>query len=106
MAPLTLPASILLFKEVSPLYAPLGTAAIIGVCLLFFVVSMAPGPSFTNARCFLKYGPFGAGYWLARLYWPPTWLVGSFIDGPMSVGEIFLGASFWGCVGILWLWVL
>jgi hypothetical protein len=105
MAPLTLP--IWLSYPWGPYwpYCLLAGVCLTVACLLFFVVSLAPGPSFTNARCFLKYGPFGAGYWLARLYWTPTWLVGGFIDGPMAVGEIFLGASFWGCVGLLWLWV-
>lgn len=102
MAPLTLP--IWMPPERWGFWPDLALGVVFtAVCLLFFVVSLAPGPSFTNARCFLKYGPFGAGYWLARLYWPPTWLVGGFIDGPMAVGELFLGASFWGCVGLLWL---
>lgn len=106
MMPLTLPIWLLGNWDggaISTGFAIGGSVLLSVACLLFFVVSLAPGPSFTNARCFLKYGPFGAGYWLARLYWPPNWLVGGFIDGPIAVGEMFLGASFWGCAGLLWL---
>lgn len=103
MVPLTVPIWMVMPWGVWWPYCLMSVLAAISACMLFFVVSLAPGPSFTNARCFLKYGPFGAGYWLARLYWPATWTWGGFIDGPMAVGELFLGASFWGCVGLLWL---
>lgn len=66
--------------------------------MLFFVMSLHPGPSFTNMEVFKKYGPFGLGYWLARLYWPESWRVGGFIDGPYAVGEIFLGTSVYGAL--------
>jgi hypothetical protein len=77
------------------------------LCLLFFVVSLYPGGKFTDDRdVLLKYGPFGLGYVWAHRYWRDEWNRGGFIDGSNAVGEILLGASFWGSVGLLWLWVV
>ena len=87
-------------------YQALGCLAAAVLLLLFFVVSLAPGTKFVNMQALLKYGPFGAGYWFARLWWPKTWRLGGFLDGENAVGEIDLGASVYGCVGIAWYWVL
>ncbi|RAU21071.1 hypothetical protein CU669_15045 [Paramagnetospirillum kuznetsovii] len=69
------------------------TIMIVILIMLFFIASLHPGPSFTNMEVFKKYAIFGLGYWLARLWWPDSWRVGGFIDGPYAIGEIFLGAS-------------
>ena len=106
MVPLTLP--VWFFLPWSTAWWPysigvglLATAA----CLVFFVVSLYPGGKFTDDRdVLLKYGPFGLGYVWAHRFWRDEWNTGSFLDGSNSAGEIFLGASFWGCVGLLWLW--
>lgn len=66
--------------------------------IVFFTTSFCPGPSFTNARVFMKYGPFGLGYWLARLYAPEQY--------QNTIGEYFLGGSVFACVGIAWYWVV
>lgn len=104
MLPLTLPIWLSL-----PWGAYWPYSVIAGVCftaliLLFFVVSLYPDGKFTDDRdVLLKYGPFGIGYVLAHRFWRNEWNRGGFIDGSNAVGEIFLGASFWGCVGFLWL---
>jgi hypothetical protein len=73
---------------------------------VFFVVSLYPGGKFTDDRdVVLKYGPFGIGYVLAHRFWRDEWNRGGFIDGSNAAGETLLGASFWGCAGLLWLWV-
>jgi hypothetical protein len=85
-------------------YQALGAMAATVAALLFFVVSFYPGGRFDVTRdVLLKYGPFGLGYVWAKRYIPPEWHKNSFLDGWASVGEIFLGASFYACVGLLWL---
>lgn len=108
MIPLMLPVHMLIIKQGWALpWAVLAMLTATALCLLFFVVSLYPGGKFTDDRdVMLKYGPFGIGYVLAHRLWRDEWNTGSFIDGSNAVGEIFLGASFWGCVGLLWLWVV
>jgi hypothetical protein len=107
MAPLTLPIWLALPWGIWWPYCLMAGLAATALCLLFFVVSLYPGGKFVDDRdVMLKYGPFGIGYVLACLFWRDEWNDGDFVDGPCAIGEIFLGASFWGCVGLLWLWVV
>ena len=108
MVPLMMPGHMLIIRQGWALpWAVLAILAATALCLLFFVASLYPGGKFTDDRdVMLKYGPFGIGYVLAHRFWRDEWNRGGFIDGSNAVGEIFLGASFWGCVGILWLWVM
>ncbi len=108
MAPLMAPVVIFLAQTTWPLWiACLAAIAVTAACLLFFVVSLYPGGKFVDDRdVLLKYGPFGLGYVAAHRLWRDEWNTGSLIDGSNSVGEILLGASFWGSVGVLWLWVV
>lgn len=107
MAPLTLPIWLALPWGIWWPYCAMSVVPITGLCLLFFVVSLYPGGKFTDDRdVMLKYGPFGLGYVLAHRLWRDEWNTGGLIDGSNSVGEILLGASFWGSVGVLWLWVV
>lgn len=85
-------------------YSIVGGLLVTAACLLFFVVSLYPGATFSNADTIKKYGPFGLGYWFARLWWPDSWRVGGFVDGPAAVGEIFLGASFWAAFMVVIWW--
>lgn len=71
-----------------------GAAIASALAITFFAPSQRTD---TNA-VFLRYGPFGLGYWLAYRYWPETWTLGDFEDGWMSVGALFLGGTFWGTV--------
>jgi hypothetical protein len=105
MAPLMAPVVIFLAQTTWPLWvACLAAIVVTTACLLFFVVSFYPGGKFTDDRdVLLKYGPFGLGYVLAHRFWRDEWNTGSLIDGSNSVGEILLGASFWGSVGLLFL---
>ncbi len=106
MVPLTLPFWLLPERHGLLIDSALGLVFTVGA-LLFFVGSLYPGGKFTDDRdVLLKYGPFGLGYVLAHRFWRDEWNRGGFIDGSNAVGEIFLGASFWGCVGLLWLWVV
>jgi hypothetical protein len=108
MIPLCAPAHMLIHQQgwVLP-WAVLAALAVTAACLLFFVVSFYPGGKFVDDRdVLLKYGPFGLGYVWAHRYWRDEWNRGGFIDGSNAVGEILLGASFWGSVGLLWLWVV
>jgi hypothetical protein len=106
MVPLTLPIWLALPWGVYWPYSILAGVCFAALCLLFFVVSFYPGGKFVDDRdVMFKYGPFGIGYVLAHRFWRDEWNRGGFIDGSNAVGEIFLGASFWGCVGLLWLWV-
>jgi hypothetical protein len=106
MIPLTLPIWFVLNAQFGVYSAFALSMLSTALCLLFFVVSLYPGGKFTDDRdVLLKYGPFGIGYVLAHRFWRDEWNRGGFIDGSNAVGEIFLGASFWGCVGLLWLWV-
>ena len=110
MAPLTLPIWLMGNWSGSTLNAAfaVGGSVLLSVaCLMFFVVSFYPGGKFVDDRdVMLKYGPFGIGYVLAHRFWRDEWNTGSFLDGSNSVGEILLGASFWGCIGLLWIWVV
>jgi hypothetical protein len=107
MAPLTLPIWLALPWGIWWPYAVMIGVSCTAACLLFFVVSFYPGGKFTDDRdVMLKYGPFGLGYILAHRFWRDEWNSGDFIDGSNAVGEILLGASFWGSVGVLWLWVV
>jgi hypothetical protein len=107
MAPLTLPIWLAAPWGIWWPYAVMIGVSCTALCLLFFVVSFYPGGKFVDDRdVLLKYGPFGLGYVLAHRFWRDEWNTGSLIDGSNSVGEILLGASFWGSVGILWLWVV
>lgn len=107
MAPLTLPIWLALPWGIWWPYCAMSAVPITGLCLLFFVVSLYPGGKFTDDRdVLLKYGPFGLGYVWAHRYWRDEWNRGGFIDGSNAVGEILLGSSFWGSVGLLWLWVV
>ena len=69
-----------------------------GLAVLFFV----PGHQTADNSVFVRYGPFGAGYWLAHRYldekeWTRRgWPTSGFVDGWMALGELFLGATFWG----------
>lgn len=105
MAPLMAPVVIFLAQTTWPLWvACLASIVVTAACLLFFVVSLYPGGKFVDDRdVLLKYGPFGLGYVLAHRYWRDEWNTGDLIDGSNSVGEILLGASFWGCFGLLFL---
>ena len=88
-------------------YCLMAGLAATGACLLFFVVGFYPGGKFVDDRdVLLRYGPFGLGYVWAHRFWRDEWNTGSFLDGSNSVGEILLGASFWGCIGLLWIWVV
>jgi hypothetical protein len=103
MAPLTLPFWLAMPWDALWPYEALAGVAVIAACLLFFVVSLYPGGRYDDDReVLLKYGPFGIGYVLARRHWPDEWRLGGFVDGWSSVGELSLGASFWGVFGILW----
>lgn len=107
MAPLTLPIWLAAPWGIWWPYAVMIGVSRTALCLLFFVVSFYPGGKFTDDRdVLLKYGPFGLGYVWAHRYWRDEWNRGDFIDGSNAVGEILLGASFWGSVGLLWLWVV
>ena len=107
MFPLTLPIWMTLPWGVMWPYCVIIGLTVTSLCLLFFVVSLYPGGKFTDDRdVILKYGPFGIGYVLAHRFWRDEWNRGGFVDGSNAVGEILLGASFWGCVGLLWLWVV
>lgn len=107
MALLTLPIWLALPWGIWWPYCALAALVVTAACLLFFAVSLYPGGKFTDDRAvLLKYGPFGLGYVWAHRYWRDEWNRGGFIDGSNAVGEILLGASFWGSVGILWLWVV
>ncbi len=107
MVPLTLPAWLIMPWSAAWWPYSVGAGLLLTLSsLAFFVVSLYPGGEFTNDRdVMLKYGPFGIGYVLAHRFWRDEWNRGGFIDGSNAVGEIFLGASFWGCVGLHWLWV-
>lgn len=107
MIPLCAPAHMLIHRQGWALpWSVLAALAVTAVCMLFFVVSLYPGGKFVDDRdVLLKYGPFGIGYVLARRFWRDEWNRGGFIDGANAVGEILLGASFWGCFGLLWLLV-
>lgn len=106
MVPLTLP--FFLLPERWGILPDLALGVVFtAACLLFFVVSLYPGGKFTDDRdVLLKYGPFGLGYVMAHRFWRDEWNAGGFIDGSNAVGEILLGASFWGSVGLLWMWVV
>jgi hypothetical protein len=107
MVPLTLPVWLALPWGVMWPYSALAGVAFTALALLFFVVSCYPGGRYDNTRdVLLKYGPFGIGYVWAKKYIPSEWGPNSFFDGWASVGEVFLGASFWGCVGVVWWWVV
>lgn len=107
MAPLTLPIWLALPWGIWWPYCLMVGLAATGACLMFFVVSFYPGGKFVDDRdVLLKYGPFGLGYVWAHRHWRDEWNLGGFIDGGNAVGEILLGASFWGCAGLLWLWLL
>jgi hypothetical protein len=107
MAPLTLPIWLAAPWGIWWPYAVMIGVSCTAACLLFFVVSLYPGGKFVDDRdVMLKYGPFGLGYVAAHRWWRNEWNTGDLIDGSNSVGEILLGASFWGSVGILWLWVV
>lgn len=88
-----------------PFWWSVATGAVFSsLVLLFFIRGFVSGPIDADQWSpFRKYGPFGAGYWLAWRYWPASWRLGGFIDGPYSVGELFLGASVYALIGILWL---
>lgn len=105
---LSVPLAIPVMWAVHPSYGlPIQIGVALGAAvafLAFFVVSCYPGGRFDVTReVLLKYGPFGLGYVWAKRYIPPEWHKNSFLDGWASVGEIFLGASFYACVGLLWL---
>ena len=74
-----------------------------GLAVLFFV----PGHQTADNSVFVRYGPFGAGYWLAHRYldekeWARRgWPASGFVDGWMALGELFLGATFWGTVALV-----
>lgn len=81
-----------------PIAAPLAFG-----CVAFFV----PGHETADNRVWRRYGPFGAGYWLAHRYlneraWAARgYPTEGFIDGWMSLGELFLGGTFWGAVALV-----
>lgn len=103
-APLALPIWMAMPWDHMWPYQALGAVVATVAVLMFFVVSLYPGGRFDSAReVLLKYGPFGIGYVAARRWWPDRWRAGGFIDGWSSVGEVFLGASFYACIGLLWL---
>ena len=68
--------------------------------MLFFISSLSPGTSYTGTGSLKRYGPFGLGYWLAEQYWPLAWEERC---GWTEFGEGFLGATVFGCLGLLWL---
>lgn len=104
---LSTPLSIPVFFTVLPLgvwWASAAFLSAVALSLIFFVVSLYPGGRYDNTReVLLKYGPFGLGYVMARRYIPSEWAPNDFFDGWASVGEVFLGASFYACVGLFWL---
>ncbi len=106
MAPLTLPIWLAMPWGVMWPYSALAGVAFTALALLFFVSSCYPGGRYDSTRdVLLKYGPFGLGYVWARKYIAPEWSPNGFFDGWASVGEVFLGASFWltvAVVGLLW----
>lgn len=47
-----------------------------------------------EALCFFIAGAaVAAVYWAAQRWWPATWCVGGFIDGPIAVAELGAGLS-------------
>lgn len=66
-------------------------------CILFFI----PGHKVDSWTVWLRYGPFAAGYVVAKKLFPEPWRINNFVDGWMSLGELFLGASFWFSVEVV-----
>lgn len=52
----------------------------------------------------LYYGPYGAGWGIAQTWIGNAWNTGLWIDGPMALGELWLGGTFWGSLMALLLW--
>lgn len=102
-APLAVPVALLFGECLWWPYAVLGGSAFAVIALAFFVVSFAPGETYDGTGSLKRYGPFGLGYFLAEKYWPTQW---ESKCGWTEIGEGFLGATFYGVVGLAWMWVL
>ena len=68
--------------------------------MLFFISSLSPGTTYNGTGSLKRYGPFGLGYYWAEKYWPASWEP---YCGWTEFGEGFLGATVFGCLGLLWL---
>jgi hypothetical protein len=76
-------------------FDPLVNIALSILALAFW----APGHKVDTPKVWLRYGPFGIGYFLAHKYW--KWNFGRFLDGWMAAGEYATGFLYWGTIACL-----
>jgi len=80
-------------------FEPFTAAVLSAAAILFFF----PGHKVDSPTVWLRYGPFAWGFAWVMPAWPRDWTWGRFIDGGMAVGELILGASFWGTLTLVML---
>lgn len=66
-----------------------------------WVLYWSKGHEWTSrSRLLYRYGPPGLVYTLLQRFWPERWRCGGFVDGPIAVAELSMGAIIGLVVGL------